>query len=124
MESFLAIIHGRFAIALLLFAALLGMWGGFQFLRHREVSGGFRSSFLLMAGLTAVQGLAGIGALVGGGRPRELLHVVYGAFAIVFLPGLYLYAGRGGRRDREAAFLVIGCWVVLIAYGRGFGTGR
>jgi hypothetical protein len=117
----LAFLHNRFGIALLLFAALLGAWGTFQFLRTRAVSAGFRASYLLMIALTAVQGLAGLLALTSY-RPRELLHVVYGAFAVLFLPGVYFYAARGSR-VREAALLTTGCWVVAIAYGRGILTG-
>ena len=44
------------------------------------------------------------------------------AFAFLFLPGVYFWAGRGPR-GREAAFLAIACWVVAIAFGRGIITG-
>jgi CDP-diglyceride synthetase len=116
-----AFLHAALARALILFALVLALWGSYQFVRHRAVSGGFRSSFLLMAGLTAFQGLLGAAALVAGDRPRELLHIVYGVFAVVFLPGVFTYAR--GAKDREAAFLAISCWVVLVAYGRGLTTG-
>lgn len=119
----LAFLHQRFGIALLLLAGLLGLWGGLQFLTRRQVSGGFRSTYLLMAGLTAVQGLAGIGALLTGGHPRELLHVVYGAFAVLFLPGVYVWATTR-KADTEAAVLAASCWIVLIAYARGWTTGQ
>jgi CDP-diglyceride synthetase len=116
-----AFVHQRFAFALLIFAVILGIWGGFQFLRHRAISGGFRSSYLLMIGLLAVQGLLGVVSLTTF-RPREILHVVYGIFAIVFLPGVYFYAARGSK-VREAAFMAASCWVVAVAFGRGIGTG-
>ncbi|HZU15910.1 MAG TPA: hypothetical protein VFD01_04790 [Candidatus Dormibacteraeota bacterium] len=130
MESIIAFLHFRFAVALLLLAVVLGIWGLYQFLRRRRISPGFRAGFVLMTALTAVQGLLGL-LLLTVTQPRELLHVLYGVFAIVFLPGVYLYADRGGRerderlrRAREAAFLVGACWVVAIAYARGFMTGR
>jgi CDP-diglyceride synthetase len=117
----LAFLHNRLAIALLLFAVLLGLWGTIQFVRRRAVSPGFRSSYLLMIGLTAVQGTLGLLSFTAY-RPRELLHVVYGIFAIAFLPAIFLYGPRGGR-PREAAFLTTACWVVAIAFGRGIATG-
>jgi hypothetical protein len=120
--ALLALLHGRLAIALLLFAVVLGAWGTFGFLRHRSISGGFRSSYLLLIGLTALQGLLGLVSLTTY-RPHELLHVVYGAFAILFLPSVYFYAGRGDNLPREAAFLAAACWVVAIAFGRGIITG-
>jgi hypothetical protein len=57
-----------------------------------------------------------------GARPTELLHVVYGIFAVFFLPGAYLYA-HGGSRRREAVILAGAAWVVSIAYFRGIATG-
>jgi heme A synthase len=120
----LAVIHGRLAIALLLFAVLLGLWGTFSLARRRGVSGGFRSSYLLMFGLTALQGVLGAVGYLFGDQPRQgLLHVVYGVFALVALLGVYFWAARGSR-DREAALMAITCWVVAIAYGRGLTTGQ
>jgi hypothetical protein len=118
----LVYLHSRFALALILFSVALGVWGTVSLLLRRQVSGGFRSSYLLMIGLTALQGLIGL-ILLTAARPRELLHVVYGIFAVVFLPGVFFYAGRGSRA-REATFLAAACWIVAIAYGRGILTGR
>jgi heme A synthase len=120
--AFLIEIHRRLAYALLIFAVILGIWGGFQFMRRRAVSGGFRSSYLLMVGLLAVQGLLGVLSLTTTPPPRGILHVVYGIFAIVFLPGVYFYAARGSRA-REAAFMAASCWIVAVAFGRGISTG-
>jgi heme A synthase len=120
--SFLAFVHQRFAFALLIYALILGLWGGYQFLRRRAISGGFRSSYLLMIGLLAVQGLLGVVSLTTSPPHRGILHVVYGIFAIVFLPGVYFYAARGSRA-REAAFMAASCWIVAVAFGRGISTG-
>ena len=123
MYALTTFLHARLAIALLAFALVLAIWGTYGYVRHKSLSGGFRSSYLLLIGLTAVQGLAGLLTLTAGGHPKPL-HIVYGIFAILFLPGLYFYAGRDDDRPREAAFLAAACWIVLIAYGRGFATGR
>jgi len=119
--STLAFLHARFALALILFAVALGVWGSAGFALRRRVSPGFRSSYVLMIALTGVQGLIGL-ALITMARPHELVHVAYGAFAIVFLPGVYFWAARGSRA-REAAFMAVSCWIVAIAYGRGILTG-
>ena len=122
--SILAFLHARLATALIAFALILAIWGSYQFIRHHAVSGGFRSSFLIMAGLTAVQGVLGAIELAAGTRPAQLLHIVYGIFATVFLPAVFTYAGRSNQRDREAVYLAAACWVVLVAYGRGLATGH
>ena len=104
------------------FAVVLGLWGAYGYFRHAEITGGFRSSYLIMAGLTAVQGVVGLGLFAFGQRPHELLHIVYGIFAALFLPGAYLYA-HGGSRRREAVVLAGAAWIVAIAYFRGIATG-
>ena len=122
MTDFGLFIHQLGARVLVAYAVVLGLWGAYLYFRHAAVTGGFRSSFLIMAGVTAVQGLAGLLILILGSRPHEILHVVYGAFAVLFLPGAYLYA-QGGSKRREAVVLAGAAWIVAIAYLRGFATG-
>jgi hypothetical protein len=101
---------------------VLAIWGTYRYFRNQQLSGGFRSSYLIMAALTAVQGLVGLAAFALGGRPTELLHIVYGVFAVIFLPGAYLYA-QGGSHRREAVLLAGAAWIVSVAYLRGIATG-
>jgi hypothetical protein len=65
--------------------------------------------------------LIGLATLALGFHPRELLHVVYGIFAVVFLPGAYLYS-RSGSQRREAVVLAGASWIVSIAFFRGIAT--
>ena len=119
----LAFLHRYLATVLLIFAVLLSLWGTYTYFRNQKVSGGFRAAFLIMAGVTVLQGLLGLGALVTGASPREgILHMVYGAFAVLFLPGAYLYS-HGGSLRRETLVLAGACWIVAIAYFRGIATG-
>jgi hypothetical protein len=121
LTATLGSLHGFAARVLLIYAVLLGVWGGYRYFRNQQLSGGYRASFLIMAGLTAVQGLIGVATFALGARPTELLHVVYGIFAVIFLPGVYLYA-QGGSRRREAVILAGAAWIVSIAYLRGIAT--
>jgi heme A synthase len=115
-------IHGYGARVLLVFAVVLGVWGTFMYFRKSKVSGGFRSSYVIMAALIPIQGLLGALTLATGHPPHNLLHIVYGVFAVIFVPGAYLYA-QGGTSRREAVILAGACWVVAIAFFRGFATG-
>jgi len=118
-------LHGRFALAEILFALLLAGWGSYQYIRHKAVSGGFRSAYLMLCGLTAVQGLLGVLNLLLGARLNNPLHLVYGVFAVLFLPGLYFYSASGHQsKAREAVLLAAACWIVLVAFGRGWMTGQ
>ena len=122
MTETLGSLHGFAARALLAYALALGIWGSYRYFRNQSLDGGFRASYLIMAGLTALQGLVGLATFLLGARPTELLHVVYGIFAVIFLPGAYLYA-QGGSPRREAVILAGAAWVVSIAYFRGIATG-
>jgi heme A synthase len=119
----LAFVHAYGARVLVVFALVLGLWGAYHYFRNQRVSGGFRSTYLIMAGIVAVQGLLGLATLAMGAAPREgILHMVYGVFAILFLPGAYLYS-RGDDKRREALILAGASWIVTIAFVRGISTG-
>ena len=76
-----------------------------------------------MAGLVPIQGLLGLAAILSGNSPREgILHIVYGIFAVIFVPGAYLYS-RGSDTRREALVLAGASWIVAIAFFRGISTG-
>ena len=122
LES-LAFLHAYGARVLVAFAVVLGLWGGYHYFRNQRVSGGFRSTYLIMSGLVFLQGIFGVLALFIGGNPREgILHMVYGIFAALFLPGAYLYS-RGDNSRREALILAGASWTVSIAFIRGISTG-
>ena len=123
MISVLAGLHRITATALLIYAIVLAVWGTYLYFRRAAVGGGFRSGFLIMAGLTPVQGLFGLVLLFMGQRPADWpLHIVYGIFAALFLPGVYFYA-QSGSKPREAVLLAGAAWVVAVAFFRGIATG-
>ncbi|HKW59581.1 MAG TPA: hypothetical protein VJR46_07485 [Candidatus Dormibacteraeota bacterium] len=123
MQDTLIFLHNFGARVLIVFAVLLGIWGAYHYFRTQQLSGGFRSTYLIMAALTPLQGLLGATALATGGNPREgILHMVYGVFAVIFVPGAYLYA-RGSDKRREALVLAGASWIVAIAFFRGIATG-
>jgi heme A synthase len=123
MSGTLAAVHAYGARVLLIFAVVLGVWGAYEYFRNHRASGGLRSTFLIMAALTPLQGLLGLGALATGGSPREgILHMVYGVFAALFVPGAYVYS-RGSDARREVLVLAGASWIVAIAFFRGIATG-
>ena len=119
----LTFLHAYGARVLVVFAVVLGLWGAYHYFRNERLSGGFRSTYVIMAGLTPVQGLFGVLALLAGGHAAAgLLHMVYGAFATLFVPGAYAYS-RGNEARREALILAGASWIVAIAFFRGISTG-
>ncbi len=123
MSGALTFLHGYGARVALVFAIVLALWGSYSYFRNQRLGGGFRSGYLIMIGVTVLQGLLGAAALATGGQPHAgLLHLVYGAFAVLFLPGAYVYA-HGGTDRRETLVLAGACWIVSIAFFRGIATG-
>ncbi|HEY8922097.1 MAG TPA: hypothetical protein VIN32_05645 [Candidatus Limnocylindria bacterium] len=72
--------------------------------------------------LVAVTAAGGLGLLVGGARPRELLHFVYAVVALAALPISTSVSARWEPRRRGMA-TVIGALVGLAVIVRLFGTG-
>jgi hypothetical protein len=72
--------------------------------------------------LVAVTAAGGLGLLVGGARPHELLHFVYAVVALAALPISTSVSARWEPRLRAMA-TVIGALVGLAVIVRLFGTG-
>ena len=74
---------------------------------------------LLLLGLTSA---AGLGLLVGGARPRELLHFVYAVVAIGAMPIAATLTGSWEPRRRAIATLAAAL-IALVLVLRLFATG-
>jgi len=79
-------LHQRIALALVLYYAAVGIWGVFLWFRKAEVSPGFRGALVIGVVIGVVQALIGIILLMGGARPGDNLHFLYGATVILTLP--------------------------------------
>lgn len=77
------------------------------------------SLVLLLLGLTIA---AGLGLLLGGARPKELLHFVYAVVAIGAMPIAASFTGSWQPRGRAVATLVAAL-VALVVIVRLFATG-
>ncbi len=82
---------------------------------------GFRLQGLLLVAL-GVTAAGGLGLLLGGARPRELLHFVYAALAFGALP-VAASISRSWRPSREPIVTLIAALVTAAAVLRLFGTG-
>ena len=115
-------LHRWFAI---LSAALIGLVALETLWRLRRpdepAAGGSRLQTVMLIAV-AITAAGGLGLLAGGGHPEELLHLVYGALALVTLP-VALSMSRGWRPSRQRAAMVVGTLVEVGVVIRLFGTG-
>jgi heme A synthase len=93
----MAEIHRLIANALILYYALLGVWGLFLAIRRAPFDGAYRGALIIGVVIGVVQAVVGIVLLLTG--PPRLpsdLHYLYGASVIVTLPLVHQFIGRRG----------------------------
>jgi len=119
-------IHGALSNTIWLFFLILGLWGGFRAIRSQGVDGSYLGAMVIGEGLYILQGILGVILWVNGlltplGRPS--MHVLYGVFAVVFMPFIYLVWLRGDDSNRAQWVL---SFTTLFLFGiafRAIGTG-
>ncbi len=105
-------IHGRLSNAILLYTAIVGVWGIYNFIRRRDVSEGYWGALMIGELLILAQGLLGGLLWSQGERPDRGLHVLFGVMTAFGIPAVYVV-----RRWREgrAENLAYGSAVLLVA---------
>lgn len=106
--STIAFIHDRLSITVLLFLVALGLWGLWGYLRGGGVSGSLWGALVIGEVLIVVEGLLGAGLFLAGARPaRTAIHILYGVFLAVALPGAFSFTrGRTARFEALVFALV------------------
>lgn len=109
--SGLVSIHGALSNTTWLFFLIIGLWGLFRAIRGLGIDGSYMGASVIGVLLFVVQGL--LGAVIwfsssGANLSRPDMHILYGAFGIVFLPFVYIAVLRGDASNR-------GQWVMAFA---------
>jgi hypothetical protein len=115
-------IHAVIAQALVLYCALLGIWGVFLGIRNAPLNGSYRAALLLAEGVAVLQLFVGLLLLVLGPRSSNDLHYLYGLSLIVTLPLVHQYLA--GRRMRAPLAYGLACLFMAGLAVRGITTGR
>jgi heme A synthase len=91
MET-LAQLHGVLSNTAVLFFFLLGVWGLIRAFRKNGVDSSYLGALVIGELIFVLQAVMGIILAIGGDAPgRGIVHYIYGAFALVALPGLFAY---------------------------------
>lgn len=76
---------------LVLYYVVVGAWGLFLAVRKAGLSPSYRGALVIGVGLGVVQAVIGITLVLGGLRPEDNLHFLYGASVILTLPLVMSY---------------------------------
>ncbi len=108
---------------MVLFYALVGLWGVVQGIRRKPLDGSYRGALILAEGLGIIQLLVGVLLLfVVSARPRDDLHYLYGLSVVVTLPIVNQYLAD--RRLPAPLAYGLGCLFMAGLAIRGITTGR
>lgn len=113
----LATIHGALSNTAWIFFLALGLWGLFRAIRGRSVDGSYLGAAFIGQLIFVAQAVLGVILWIGGGSvsmQRSGIHLLYGVFALVFLPFIYLSVLR--RDDTNRAQWVL-AFTTLFLFG-------
>jgi heme A synthase len=99
MSAVLSLHRGLFFAGLVL-TLVIGVWGLIMFFTRRRPSGEYNTALVIVEVLFIIQGLVGATLFVGGRRPHDTLHWLYGVLLVIVLPVATTYtSGRDDRRQ-------------------------
>ena len=96
-------IHGALSNTAWLFFLIIGLWGLFRAIRGQAVNGNYLGAAFIGQMIFVVQTILGTLLWIGGNSAniqRPSIHLLYGAFALVFLPFIYMSVLRGDDTNR------------------------
>lgn len=96
-------IHGALANTAWLFFLIIGLWGLVRAIRGQGVNGNYLGAAFIGQLIFVAQAVMGAILWIGGGATsiqRPSIHLLYGVFALVFLPFIYLSVLRGDDTNR------------------------
>ena len=98
----LGFLHGRLATAMVLFAALAGVYGLVEYFRKQSVSPNYWGIIVVGNLLAVGQGILGVILALGGGQPaRGIIHILYGVVALSWIPIINV-VGNFANKDKDA----------------------
>lgn len=121
--SIVDLFHDRLSITIILFFAVAGVWGLFEYVRGGSLSGSIAGALIIGQVLVVIQGALGMVLFVFGTRPNSLVHLLYGFTAALVLPFVWSYMRDRAPRQALLLYSLIALFIVGLAI-RGITTGR
>lgn len=106
----LTFIHARVATALVIFAAIAGVWGIVDYYRQRAVGPNYWG--VIVVGNLAALAQGGIGLIImlqGQTLERSWVHILYGIVLVLWIPLIQFF-----NRNREGRYETLMCGLVSL----------
>jgi len=97
----MALLHGRLANTVVMYAILMALWGFWRYFRKQGMDSSYWGAVVIAEVLILIQGAVGVFMRISGILPaRGWFHILYGIVAAISLPAVYMFTkGRDERRD-------------------------
>jgi hypothetical protein len=119
--NFITQLHLYTYYNIVLVGGVATVWGFISW-RRNEYTDGLRSILYVTAGAGAVEALWGIILFLGGCRPADILHLVYGGIILLAIPVAYAYIEEKIAK-RDLAVLTFAAFALFAAAFRAYATG-
>lgn len=105
----------------ILFFALLGIWGVIRAFRGQGIGPSYLGALVIGEGVFVLQAVLGVILLFSSGRPDRIIHLLYGAVALVALPGLFAFTKGDDTNKAQWYYALLTLFLTGIAF-RSIGT--
>ncbi|HUS94164.1 MAG TPA: hypothetical protein VMZ24_03195 [Patescibacteria group bacterium] len=120
--EFIGELHRVISLSSVIFLSFIGIWGFVQAIRKKGVEGSYMGALVIGELLLVFQTLLGIILVIDGARPGRTVHFIYGAFALVALPGLFAYLKGDDSNTSQWYYAIATLFLAGVAV-RAIGTG-
>lgn len=122
MLDFIISLH-RYTYYQVIFGGIIGtIYGLVNVTQRRGFTDGFRSILYLVAGTGLLQAVWGMLLFLGGLRPNNILHLVYGGIVLLAIPAAFAYSSEEQTR-RDVGVLTFAVFALFAAALRAYSTG-
>jgi len=122
----LPFLHGLLSRAIVLFAAMAGAYGLFEYFRKRPITPSYWGIIVVGNLATLAQGIIGLLLALSGGQTAEWTHILYGITALLWIPIISFLNQQFNKGEHNARETLIVALVSLFEMGvglRAIGTG-
>jgi len=119
--EFVYLMHDRLATTVMIYFLVVGLWGVLEFSRGGVIGGNIAGALVIGQVLVVVQGVFGLVLYVDGPRPRDPIHILYGASAALVLPFVWSYVRDKAPRQGLLIYSLVALFIFGLAI-RGLTT--